>query len=140
MTPIKSQNAANQNAFEFMLFLLISILAFIFKDFNLFTSSSESMKVILGTPPPTNLINIALVVYLLSAATIRMISIATKIKPIIKYSHLAYRSAFYVFFCFSGSIQNNFIQVLLVGIFMFILDELNIILYYKEHQGARYES
>jgi len=140
MIPIKNQNAANQNAFEFMLFLLISIVAFNFRDFNLFMSSSESMKMILGTPPPANLINIALAVYLFSAAVIRLISISAKIKPIIKYSHLGYRSIFYVFFCFSGAIQSNFTQVLLVGIFMFILDELNIILYYKEHQGVPHES
>ncbi len=142
MKPISKQNMNQQNAIEIAAFLIISALAYTFRDFSLFASASESMKHILGTPPPTVLINISLFVYLFSAATIRLVSIATDQQPIIKWTHLGYRSIFYVFYCFSGVIAANFIPVLIVGLGLYTLDQFHVTYYNHTHnvKGAYHAS
>ena len=142
MTPIVRQDMNQQNAIEIVLFLIISALAYTFKDFSLFAAASESMKHILGTPPPTILINISLFVYLFSAGVIRLISIATDQKPIVKWTHLGYRSIFYVFYCFSGVIAANFIPVFLIGLGLYTLDQFHITYYNYTHneKGAYHAS
>ena len=128
-TPITEQNASNQNLLEIVIFLIVSIVAFNFGTFNLFLAASEPMKVFLGIPPEAYLVSISLVVYFFSAFTIRLFSILNDVKPIIKWSHLLYRSSFYLFYCFSGAITANFIPVFLVGIGMYALDQFHILYY-----------
>lgn len=126
-----------KNLISLIAFLGISIVAFTFKDFNLFESASVGMKVWLGAPPAAYLINIALAVYCFSAGVLLLTDIAYNKKPKFQLSNLGYRSAFFVFFCFSGTISANFIPVLLVGISLYGLEQTHISLYnYKvQHNG-----
>ena len=133
MKPIVKQNMNQQNAIEIALFLVISAMAYTFKDFNLFASASEGMKHVLGEPPPTILIHISLFVYLFSASVIRLISIATDQQPIIKWTHLGYRTIFYVFYCFSGVIAVNFVPVFLIGLGQYTLDQFHVLYYNYTH-------
>ena len=133
MTPIIKQDMNQQNALEIACFIIISAVAYTFKDFNLFASASESMKHILGIPPSAYYINISLFVYVFSASVIRLISILTDQQPIIKWTHLGYRSIFYVFYCFSGVIAANFIPVLLIGLGLYTLDQFHILYYNHNH-------
>ena len=138
--PIAEQNHAQQNLIEMILFLGIAIFAYSFKDFNLFETCSEPVKQILGYPPQAIYVSYAMMVYLFSAFVIRVTSIAQDIKPIVKWSHLGYRSIFFVFYSFSGTIADNFFPVLLIGMFLYTLDQYHIFHYNHEHKGAYHES
>ena len=127
----------NHSLMSLVLFLLISIIAFTFKDFNLFASASESMRQILGYPPPAYLISVSLAVYCFSSAILTLTSIANDAKPTQKWNHLGYRSVFFIFYCFSGAIAANFLPVLLVGLSLYGLDQCHIMLHNakENHEG-----
>lgn len=118
-----------KNSISFVMFLVICILAFSFQDFNLFESSSESMKVLLGTPPPEFLVSISLAIYCFSAGITTLMNIVNNVKPKFKISHLGYRTSFFVFYCFSGAIAINFIPVVVVGVCLYSLEYIHNILY-----------
>ena len=119
-------NVQNHSLMSLVLFLLISIMAFTFKDFNLFESASESVRQILGYPPPAYLISIALAVYCFSSAILTLTAMANDAQPTQKWNHLGYRTAFFAFYCFSGAIAANFLPVLLVGLSLYGLDQCHI--------------
>ena len=119
----------NHSLMSLVLFLVISICAFTFKDFNLFESASESMRQILGYPPPAYLISVALAVYCFSSAILTLTAMANDVQPTQKWNHLGYRSAFFLFYCFSGAIAANFLPVLLVGLSLYGLDQCHLWIY-----------
>ena len=123
------KNAQNHSLMSLVIFLSISVCAFTFKDFNLFASASESMRQILGYPPPAYLISAALAVYCFSSAILTLTAIANDAQPTQKWNHLGYRSVFFVFYCFSGTIAANFLPVLVVGLSLYGLDQCHIWLY-----------
>ncbi|RLB73886.1 MAG: hypothetical protein DRH06_10280 [Deltaproteobacteria bacterium] len=130
-------NVQNHSLMSLVLFLLISIMAFTFKDFNLFESASESVRQILGYPPPAYLISIALAVYCFSSAILTLTAMANDAQPTQKWNHLGYRTAFFAFYCFSGAIAANFLPVLLVGLSLYGLDQCHIWLHNakENHEG-----
>lgn len=130
-------NVQNHSLMSLVLFLLISIIAFTFKDFNLFESASESMRQILGYPPPAHLISISLAVYCFSSAILTLTAMANDAQPTQKWNHLGYRSVFFIFYCFSGAITANFLPVLLVGLSLYGLDQCHILIHNakENHEG-----
>ena len=116
----------NQSLLGLVIFLLISMVAYTFKNFNLFEIASEPVRQILGCPPPAYLINVALAVYCFSSAILTLAAIANNSQPTQKWNHLGYRSVFFIFYCFSGVIATNFIPVLLVGLCLYGLDQCHI--------------
>ena len=122
-------NVQNHSLMSLVVFLLISICAFTFKDFNLFAAASESVRQILGYPPPAYLISVALAVYAFSSAILTLTAMANDAKPTQKWNHLGYRSAFFIFYCFSGAIAANFLPVLVVGLALYALDQFHIGIY-----------
>jgi len=130
-------NVQNHSLMSLVLFLLISIMAFTFKDFNLFESASESVRQILGYPPPAYLISIALAVYCFSSAILTLTAMANDAQPTQKWNHLGYRTAFFAFYCFSGAIAANFLPILLVGLSLYGLDQCHIWLHNakENHEG-----
>ena len=131
-------NLQNHSLLGLSIFLFLSIVAYIFKDFNLFEISSEPVRQLLGCPPPAYLINIALAVYCFSSAILTLTAMANDARPTEKWNHLGYRSAFFVFFSFSGVISANFLPVLLVGLSLYGLDQLHIWFFHvkENHQGG----
>ncbi len=117
---------SRRNLWELLLFLLVSICAYTFRDFNLFDSSSESLRQILGYPPPAYLVSIALAIYGFSCITLTLTAMANHVKPTQKWNHLGYRSAFFLFYCFSGAISAHFLPVLLIGLSLYGLDQCHI--------------
>ncbi|SEA36805.1 hypothetical protein SAMN05660420_01893 [Desulfuromusa kysingii] len=130
-------NMTNQSLLGLTLFLLISIVAYQFKSFNLFEIASEPVRQVLGCPPPAYLVSIALAVYCFSSAILTLAAIANETQPASKWSHLGYRSVFFVFYCFSGAIAANFIPVVLVGLFLYGLDQGQILIFNakESHEG-----
>lgn len=141
MKPLINQNMTQQNAIEIILFLIISMIAFYFSGFNLFLAASEPMKVFLGVPPEAYLVSISLVVYFCSAFVIRLFSILNDVKPIMKWTHLFYRTSFFIFYCFSGAIAANFMPVFVAGIFLYSLDQFHVSYYNIKHlhHGGHHE-
>ncbi|MCW8859922.1 MAG: hypothetical protein OQK50_02295 [Deltaproteobacteria bacterium] len=120
---------SRRNLWEVVLFLMVAIGAFTFKDFNLFEVSSESLRQVLGYPPPSYLISIALAVYCFSSASLTLTAMAKDAEPVKNWHHLGYRSVFFIFYCFSGAIAANFLPVLLGGLCLYGLDQCHIWFY-----------
>ncbi len=129
---VGADNFQNQSLLSLSIFLFLSIVAYTFKSFNLFEVSSEPVRQLLGCPPPAYLINIALAVYCFSSAILTLTAMANAAQPTQKWNHLGYRSAFYIFYSFSGAIAANFLPVLLVGISLYGLDQLHIWFYHAK--------
>ena len=126
---------SSRSLWELICFLMICIVAYTGRDFNLFEMASEPIRQILGCPPPSYLINIALAVYCFSAAVLTLTAMARQQRPEGRWNHLGYRSAFFVFYCFSGAISAHFLPVVLVGLFLYGLDLCHIWCYACQHDS-----
>jgi hypothetical protein len=120
---------SRHNLWEMILFIVVSIYAYAIKDLNLFNLASEPLRQILGCPPPAYMISIALVVYFASAVILTLTALLKGDPPGQKWSRIGYRSAFYFFYAFSGTIFTNFLAVLCVGLFLYGLDQCHIWVY-----------
>ena len=119
----------NRGRWNFSLFLLISGAAFFARDFNLFAVIPENARQLLGSPPPPDLITIALAIYALSAIILLLSSLANNSRPPANWTHLGYRGAFYFFYLVSNSLADNFLAVFYVGVILYGLENLCIWLY-----------
>ncbi len=119
----------HNNLCALAVFLMICIVAFQFRDFNLFTAVSEPVRELLGYPPAAYLVSIALAVYGFSATILTLTSIAGENAPTSSWKQLGYRSAFFLFYGFSGAIAAHFIPVVLVGVCLYGLDQIHIWIY-----------
>lgn len=129
------QQMSSRSLWELICFLVVCIIAYTERDFNLFEIASEPIRQILGCPPPAYLINIALAVYCFSAAVLTLTAMARQHRPEGRWNHLSYRSAFFVFYCFSGAISAHFLPVVLVGLFLYGLDLCHIWCYASQHDS-----
>src|SRR6056297_3222478 len=111
---------------ELLQFLLLSGCAFAIRDFNLFASFSEQIKVFLGCPPPAVLTNIALTIYCIAVMIPQCICLASGSRPIRTHNHLAYLLTFYLFYFISNALAANFAGVLAVGLILYGLGQLSI--------------
>ena len=112
---------------ELLQFLLISGCAFAIKDFNLFATFPEHVKVILGCPPPAILTNIALTIYCIAVMIPQCISLASDSRPIRTHNHLGYLVMFYLFYFISNALTANLVGVLVVGLIIYGLSQLSIL-------------
>jgi hypothetical protein len=131
--PVSLPQMSSRSLWELICFLMICIVAYTGRNFNLFEMASEPVRQILGCPPPAYLINIALAIYCFSAAVLTLTAMAGQHRPTGSWNQLGYRSAFFVFYCFSGTISAHFFPVLLVGLFLYGLDQCQIWYYANQH-------
>jgi hypothetical protein len=120
---------SRHNLWELMLFLLVSICAFNVRDCNLFFSASEPLRQLLGYPPPAYLVSIALVAYFSSAVVLNLSALLQRSRPEQTWNHLGYRSAFYFFYSFTGTVAEHFLPVFLIGLTLYALDQCHLRLY-----------
>lgn len=120
---------SRRSLWEILLFILISVGAFQLREFDLLASVSEPVRELLGHPPPAYLVSIALAVYCFSALTIALIQIANHAEPTLHWSHLGYRSMFYLFYSVSGSLANNFMAVFFIGFFLYAIEQAHVWIY-----------
>lgn len=120
---------SRNNLWGLTLFLLISIYAFYFRDFNLFEAASEPVRQLLGYPPSASIVGVALAIYCLSSAVLTLTAMANDERPASTWKQLGYRCAFYPFYIFSGSLSDNFILVLGIGLGLYALDQCHIWIY-----------
>ncbi|HEY5672301.1 MAG TPA: hypothetical protein VIR78_01225 [Malonomonas sp.] len=120
---------SRRSLWEILLFLLLSIGVFSFREFDLFAAASEPVRQLLGYPPPAILINIALATYLFSAVTILLVRMANVTRPEQKWTQLGYRTVFYLFYSFSGTLSSHFIAVFSIGMLLYALEQGHLWLY-----------
>lgn len=123
---------SRHNLWELALFLLVSICAYNIRDINLFAVASEPLRQVLGYPPPAYLVSIALAVYFFSAFVLGLTAIINRASPPQTWNHLGYRSIYYFFYSFTGSIGEYFLPVLITGLILYGLDQCQLRLYTKQ--------
>ena len=126
MNSSELQALSRKGLWGLLIFLLISIAAFLVKDFNLYESFSEPILQILGSPPPAILIHLAIICYSFTIFVPVMIRMANEDNPTIGWSHLFYRSVFYLFYLVSTTLPENFVPILCIGVFLYIVEQVGI--------------
>ena len=97
-----------------VLFLLVSLGAY--DNFSFLPELSEDFRRMLGAPPPSEMISLALVIYAFSGIVGTLARMSRNIKPFRGLMHAAFFTAFYVFYFLSGVLPDNFWAVLFAGL------------------------
>jgi hypothetical protein len=121
---VRLQRKSSHGPLCLALFLAISIAAQ--QDFALIPSLPDDIRDMLGHPPPPNMISVALVLYSFSAIILvltRMVSGAEKYGGI---THVGYLTAFYMFYHFSNTLNDNFWAVFAAGITVLLLESYHL--------------
>jgi len=95
------------------LFIIISIIAW--WDFPLLPKP-ETVTALLGTPPTARMISIALLLYTFSAIILSLARMTTGIEHRSSFCHAGYLAAFYLFYYFGRSLEDNYWAVFGAGI------------------------
>lgn len=110
----KLERASGNSLWAMVLFLLVSLAAF--DGFSFFPKLSDSSRKLLGAPPPTEMISLALVVYSFSGIVRTLARMSRNIKPYMGLMHVAFFTAFYTFYHLSEVLPDNFWAVFFAGI------------------------
>ncbi len=129
------ERASANGLWSMALFLLVSFLAF--DGFSMFPSLSDETRRMLGTPPPSEMISLALVVYAFSGIIRTLANMSQNIKPYKGLMHVAFFTAFYLFYQLSGVLSDNFWAVFFSGISVMGLD--NYYLWSHSNEAVRKE-
>ena len=97
-----------------VLFILVSFAAF--DGFSFLPDLSADFRAMLGTPPPAEMISLALVVYAFSGIVRTLARMTRNIKPYLGLMHAAFFSAFYGFYQLSGVMADHFWAVFFAGV------------------------
>jgi hypothetical protein len=97
-----------------VLFLIISFGAY--ENFSFFPEISEDFRRMLGAPPPSEMISLALVIYAFSGIVGTLARMSRNIKPFRGLMHTAFFAAFYAFYFLSGVLPDNFWAVFFAGL------------------------
>ena len=139
MSPLQQQVQAKIKRFELLsgtglwvlaLFTALSIGAS--RNFDFLPPLSAGIRNVLGAGPPASYINWALVVYGFSALILVLAQRANNKRPRGALAHLGYLGAFYLFYQFSGGLQENFWAVFAVGLTILGLQSYYVWNYYHE--------
>lgn len=95
------------------LFLTVCILAW--WDFS-FLPSPEAVTAVLGRPPSSRIISIALLVYSFSAIILSLCRMAQGIEHKSSFCHVGYLSVFFLFYYCTKSLEQNYWAVFAAGI------------------------
>ncbi len=99
-----------------LIFLFMSALAVLGKDFNLLAVVSEPTRRLLGAPPHPDLVSIALIVYSFSALILLMGRMMDGDGRYRGWGHLGFLGGFYFFFWIGGHLEGNFWAVFAAGL------------------------
>lgn len=139
MTPLQRQVQIKIKRLELLsgtglwilaLFTALSIGAF--HHFEFLPPLSVQIRHLLGAGPPVSYINWALVLYGFSALVLVLTQMANNKKPRGALAHFGYLGAFYLFYHFSGGLQDNFWAIFAVGLTILGLQSYHVWNYYHE--------
>ena len=104
---------ANRGIFAMALFVALSIGAI--RDFDMLPSLPASIHALLGHPPSANLVSAALLLYIFSAIILILSRMTSGSAIFGGFTQVAYLSGFYLFYHFSGAMEENFWAVFAAG-------------------------
>ena len=108
------ERASLAGLWSMVLFLLVSFGAY--ENFSFLPEISEDFRRLLGAPPPSEMISLALVIYAFSAIIGTLARMSRNIKPFRGLMHTAFFTAFYAFYYLSGVLPDNFWAVFFAGL------------------------
>ena len=108
------ERASLSGLWAMVLFLLVSFAAY--SGFSFVPDMSEETRRMLGTPPPSSMISLALVVYAFSGIIRTLARMTRNVKPFMGLMHAGFFTAFYIFYHLSGSLPDNYWAVFFAGI------------------------
>ncbi len=112
----------NGKLVELTVFILISIGAYSLRNWNLFTAAPEQWRSVLGAPPEGIYVTAILMIYGFSVFVLEGAALVMGKRPEMTWKHLGYRSAFYMFYAFSGSIAGHFPILLTVALALYVME------------------
>lgn len=118
------KSAASRGLWALALFITVSIGAL--WDFSFFPSLPPAIRALLGRPPSATMISSALVLYTFSAIILifsRMMSGSGSYSGL---SHVGYLAAFYTFYHFARTLDENFWAVFVAGLAVLSLESYHI--------------
>ena len=124
------QSKANRGLWALALFVTLSIGAY--RNFDFLPSFPDSIHRMLGSAPPTNWINTALVLYSFSAIILILSRMMGGSGSYGGITHVGYLAAFYAFYHFAGAIEENFLAVFAAGITVLGLESYHIWTHFME--------
>jgi hypothetical protein len=127
------QALARKGLWGLLLFLLSGALLFLVRDFNLYRVLPAAVLQVLGSPPPATLIHLALAGYSFTVVVPVLIRMANGEQPVIGWCHLFWRLAFYLFYLVSTTLPENFLVLVVIGIFLFLVEQAGIWCYRFQH-------
>lgn len=127
---------SRQGLWGLLIFLLVSALAFMVQDFNLYNALPEPILQILGCPPPAILIHLAITAYSFTVVVPVLIRMATGETPTVRWHHLVCRSVFYLFYLVSNSLSANFVAVVCIGVLLYTIEQVGIWSYKYKYLGG----
>ena len=102
------------------------------RNFDFMPTLSDGLRTALGSGPPVNYINWALVLYGFSAIILILTQMANNKRPRGALAHFGYLGAFYIFYHFSDGLVDNFWPVFVVGLTILGLQSYHVWNYYHE--------
>jgi len=108
------ERATLAGLWSMILFLLVSFGAY--ENFTFLPELSDKFRRMLGAPPPSEMISLALVIYAFSAIVGTLARMSRNIKPFRGLMHTAFFTAFYAFYYLSGVLPDNFWAVFFAGL------------------------
>ena len=108
------ERASLAGLWSMVLFLLVSFGAY--DNFSFLPELTEDFRRLLGTPPPSEMISLALVIYAFSGIVGTLARMSRNIKPFRGLMHTAFFAAFYAFYFLSGVLPDNFWAVFFAGL------------------------
>ncbi len=120
------QGLSRRGLRDLFLFFMISACFFGLRRVDLLAPLAESVRELLGCPPAPELTTLALTGYTLSALVLILARALQGERPRLSWSHLGYRTVFFFFYTVAGALEENFMGVLLAGLLLFGLEQLNI--------------
>ena len=108
------ERASGSGLWSMVLFLLVSFGAY--DNFSFLPELTEDFRRFLGTPPPSEMISLALVIYAFSGIVGTLARMSRNIKPFRGLIHAAFFTAFYAFYFLSGVLPDNFWAVFFAGL------------------------
>lgn len=117
------------------LFIALSIGAM--RDFSFLPPLSEKSRAVLGQPPSTNMISATLLLYSFSGIVLILARMMSGTKAQRGFAHVGYLGAFYGFYHFAGSLDDNFWAVFAAGMTILALNWYHLRTY--SHETIRRE-
>ncbi len=124
------QRTSGHGPLALALFLALSIAAQ--QDFAMLPSLSDDLHGLLGSPPSSDMISAALVLYSFSAIILTLGRMMSGSKQYGGIMHVGYLAAFYAFYHFGHTLIDNFWAVFAAGMTVLLLDGYHLWTYCNE--------